>query len=1101
MKYHQTLNLFLLANILSTQVKAQDKPQEKSTLPYINSLELIRKGVTAHDEGDYKKALSYYGQVPAGDTNYALALYESALTNLNDSNYEKSIEQAKQVLALQYSDRRQTLLNLGTALDEAGKTDEAIKVYDSAARLYPQDNRPYYELAIIKYKAKDYDGAAVLLQKSLLINPLHFRSHFILGSIYAFQGKLTESIMALNASLLCTTDLDQARKPISVLDAIANQTEEVTQMYNDRSAEGRDPAFDEIDEIVHAKLALQKGFQLRSEIDDAIFRQLQVVMEKLEYDKNDTGFDMQFYVPLYTRIYKENQFEPFILLLFSDYGIKSIDKVNSSRKGKEKLETIRSIVYPYLNKIRATRVLDNGERQKATERYHYSDEDATLAIGVLADKEKGVFAAGPVQFYENQALLAEGNYDAAGKKDGVWEYYYSNGKPRRKEEYKNGTAKGEAVVWYENGVVKKEVKFNQEGTDSEIREYEYNGMLSDAGVLKGKDEYEYTYYYPSGNVRKKLTFVNDKLKDGKSVVYYDNGQKQKELVYKNEEINGPYVSYFDNGQIDETFSYQDGQITGPYKSYTENGKVLIEGTFVNGKRQGESVEYREDGSLFCRKNFNKGKADGDVHYYNKAGKEYGIVTYKNDRIIHSRFFRPDGTEIVDKDVADGYVSIYNEYGNLLRKLKVDKDGNLQGKASYYYAWGGLKEETNFKDDNKNGKSTFYYQNGTVSSVRQYRNDTTDGYYQYFNDIGQQLTAGWLKDEQSQGAWQNYHENGKVSRDFYMVNDELNGPEKNYEKDGRITHINHFDRGMIVGLTQYDTTGKVLQDVAFDKGTGRYRMLHFNGNPGLECDLKFGKLNGAYTIRGGNKALIEKGVYVNGKNDGEVETFFANGKRRVKGMYAGGKKEKTWTYYGWDGAVESVTEYRKGDQDGQDSTFSGGRLISVATYDRDDLNGAYTIYGEAKNVAGVLYYDHGTLTGYSYEGKDGKLMPVIPVQKATAHVQTYYANGNKAIDWSYANNAPDGKLMHYFSTGQLAQEVNYVKGVRQGAYAQFNPDGSPLYEYNYKDDQKEGVGKIYNNKGRLVLVANYSGGDMNGKVQFTDEQGKTQNYWYYYGSIE
>lgn len=1098
MRQTKTLALVFFTSILYTHSQAQNNNTE---IPYINSSDLIRNGIKAHDNGEYKKAISFYNQIPEGDTNYKWSLYENALSNLSDSNYDKSIELSKKAMLLKYQERRQLLLNLGTALDESGKTSEAVRLYDSVAKIFPHDNRPYYERAVVKFKAKDYTGAAVLLQQSLLINPLHFRSHYLLGSVYGLQGRLAESIMALNASLLCTSDVNEARNPISILSEVSKQTDEIADAYNNRKEEERDPAFDEIDEIIHAKLALNKGFQLKTEIDDVIFRQLQVVMEKLEYDSKDTNFAMQYYVPLFAKIYQENQFEPFVLQLFSDYGIKAIDKVGGTKKGKARLEGVRNIVYPYLGKIQSTRILNYKDRQKADELYHYYTEDKTLAVGKLADKEKGVFAAGFVQFYESQYLTAEGNYNANGKKDGIWNYYHYTGIPSRKEEYKNGVLVNDAISWYENGVVEKRMKSNSEGIETENKEYEHNGTLSSEALLKGKDEYEYTYYYPSGKMRKKLTFLNDKIKDGKCIIYFESGQKQKEFAYKNQKVDGLYVIYFKNGQIDETFNYQNDQIIGPYKSYFENGKPASEAIYVDGKKQGESVEYREDGSVYYKKNFNRGKVDGDVHYYNKEGKEYGTVTYKNDRVIRSRFFRPDGTEIVDKSVAEGNVSIYNEYGVLVRKMKIDKEGKLQDKASYYFSWGGLKEETHFKDDSKNGKSTYYHQNGKISSVRQYKNDTTDGYYQYYNELGKIKTEGWLKADVSQGIWRNYFDNGKISRDFYVVNDDLNGPDKNYEVNGKLDFINYYDRGMMVGFTQYDSTGKILLDVSFDKGNGKYKTVHQNGNPGLQCDLKYGQLNGAYTIHGGNKVLLEKGTYINNKADSDVETYFPNGKLKVKGFYADGDKNKTWTYYGYDGKVESITQFKNGNIDGKDSSFGGGRLASVATYRNDDLNGAYTVFGESGKVAGILYFDFGTLTGYSYEDKDGHLLPVQTVKNGSAHIQTTYANGSKAIDWTYEHNLLHGVQHHYFSNGQMAQEANYDNGNKEGAYKQFNPDGSMLSEYNYHENARQGNCKIYNNKGKPVFVVNYVDNQMNGKAQYTDEQGKAQIFWYYYGSVE
>jgi len=1075
--------------------------QKDQQIPYVNGADLIDKGIKAHDEGKYKLALSYYDQVPEGDTNYLTALYESTLSNISDSNFSKSIDIAQKAIALHSKDKLQLLMNIGAALDYMGKSDAAVKMYDSVAVLYPHDNRPYFERALIKYEAKDYKGAEKLLEQSLLMNPLHFRSNFLLGSLYLSQGRLAESMMALSTSLLCTNRIEQAKSPISVLSEIANQTDEVADFYSGRNMDDRDPAFDEVDEIIHAKLALDRGYRLQTDLDDNIFRQLQVMMEKLQYDSDDKHFAMQFYVPLFTEIYKNGQFEPFALHLFSDYGIKVVDKVAASRKGKSRIDEVKNVIYPYLNNIASTRVLDYGERKKAPEKYHYYSDDNTMAVGVFSNAAEHKFAAGPVQFYQDQSLIAAGDYNADSKKNGTWKYYYPSGNLRLQEEYKNGKITGESNGWHQSGMMRRQVKFDSEGEDTETREYSDGGVLESLAVKKGKDEYEYTFYYPSGTVRKKAVYLNDKLKDGKITIYYENGAKQKELNYRNGKLDGPYISYFENGQIDEKMTYADDKITGPYLSYFDNGKLATESNYVDGFAQGLRTEYRYDGSVFYKKNYNKGKADGETTYYNKEGKPFQTFVYKNDRVVSSRCTKPDGS-VISGGSDNLYTNVYNEYGVLTRKVPIDEKGKVQGKASYFFPFGGLMEATNYKNDSKDGPSFIYYQNGNTKISRQYKGDTLDGYYKHFSDYGTLVTEGWMKNDQSQGVWHNYFSNGVMSRDFYLLDGELNGPEKNYEPNGKLAYTVQYDMGLMTGVTQYDTTGKVLQHITFDKGAGKYKMLYANGAPGIECDVKHGKLNGAYTIHGGNKELLEKGTYVEGKNNGAFETYSAMGKLRMKGTYRDGERDKTWNIYTYDGKLESIYHYDRGDQEGVDTNFNGENLRSTIEYHNDNLHGKYTLYGENNKVAAVLYYDLGTLIGYAYEGSDGKLKPMQEVKNGAAHIQTTYANGAKALDWNFDKNVLQGMQKLYYSNGKLAEEAEYEKGYKNGISNQFNPDGSKYYEATFKNDEKTGVNKYYDNKGKLIFVVNFEYGQMHGKAQWTDAAtGKTKNYWYYYGSLE
>lgn len=1085
----------LLGVCFSLSVRAQQ-------IPYIHSGELIEKGIKEHDEGNYKKAIAFYNQVPEGDTNYLLSVYEQSLSALHDTDYVACLAFCQKALQHKYKDRRQVLLNMGAAYDGVKKEKEAIQLYDSVSRLYPHDNRPYYEKAVIHFNRDRFAEAEVLLQKSLMLNPLHFRSHYLLGSLYAKEGRLTEAIMALQASLLCTNNVNLANGPISLLSAIAMQTDKIAEYYSNKKPEYTHPVFNDIDEIVQAKLALNKGYKLKTPIEDNIVRQIQVVLEKLSYDSKDSNFAMQYYVPLLKNIYDKDQFEPYILLLFSEYGIESVDKMAAARKGKAQLEEVRNMVYPYLSKIGSTRVLNLEQRLSAPELYNSFPGENLLVVGQYADKEKKKFAPGFVRIYEDQVLIAEGNYDTDGKKNGNWNYYYTWEKPRLKEEYKNGTITGDATSWYENGNIGRKVKFGADGVATEKYNYEYNGTPDSKEILKGKDEYETTYYYPDGSVKRVLTYINNKVKDGSYPLLYPDGKVNKEMSYKNEKLHGAYKSYFSNGKPDEICSYKDGQLDGEFLSYHKNGQLAARYSYIDGKRHGLAEEFYEDGTISMKKNYSNGKSDGETLYFDKKGKVYGTLHFKNDRILDSKFLNPEGKIISEQQNYSSTIPLkyFNGYGNPSSTLFIDENGKVQGKATYYYLSGGIKEETEFKDDNFNGTSVTYHKNGNIESRRHYKDGVLDGYYQAYFPNGQLRSEGWIKDGTTQGKWRNYDENGKLSRDFFMLNGELNGPEINYEVTGRKNNVVHYDYGMIVGITQFDTTGKVIQETTFDKGEGQYKLLHFSGAQMFQCSLKHGKLHGPYTIHSSGKKLIEKGTYNLAKRDGERIIYYPNGKIRLKGTYNNGEKNGRWIAYNVDEAIENITYYAEDIQEGPDSTFAGGLLRYVSNYHNDLKEGTTTVYGDEGKIAGALYYDRGMITGYSYEGNDGKLLPVTPILKGTADIKTFYANGAKAMEFKFINNCYEGSQKLFYTNNKLAEERNFEHNNYEGACTCFNPDGSKLSEVEFKKDVQQGEENKYDAQGKLIFTAHYIDGQPHGKAQIKSETGLS-TLRYYYGTLE
>ena len=309
--------IFLSSTFSASDVIAQNAPKD--------SKKLIEKGIELYEEEKFKEALTYFKQVPDGDTNYSTAHYETALTYLADSSFELAKKTSFQGLKMPTAEKRQLLYLLAHAYDYLGKTDSAIYFYDSIARAYPTDNLAYYEKSVVYFQKDDFAKATPLLEKALMINPYHYRSHAVLGSIYLQQGRLTEAYMAFASSLLFTGDINVARGAIISLSAIARQSTEVADFYDQRKEDSE--LYGEIDEIIHAKLALTKGYNIPSVMgEDQIVRVTHAVMEKLSYDKNAKNFAMQYYVPLFQEVYNKKMFDPFMLLLFSNYGIEVVEQ-------------------------------------------------------------------------------------------------------------------------------------------------------------------------------------------------------------------------------------------------------------------------------------------------------------------------------------------------------------------------------------------------------------------------------------------------------------------------------------------------------------------------------------------------------------------------------------------------------------------------------------------------------------------------------------------------------------------------------------------------------------------------------------------------------
>ncbi|RYZ54881.1 MAG: tetratricopeptide repeat protein, partial [Sphingobacteriales bacterium] len=554
-----------------------------------DSKELIDLGIARYDEGKYKEALEAFRKVPEGDTNFHIAKYEMALSAFADSAFAEARNHALEGLTLPFADRRSMRLLLGHSYDGLDKKDSAFYYYDQLLKENPHDHIAYYEKGVVYFNRKEYDKALEAFRTGLLINPYHFNLHRMTGVTYMRQGRLTEATLSLATSLLFTNNMQTARSSIILLNNMASQTAEIAKFYEEKDSRYEHELFNEIDAIINARLALSKGYKVPSVMsDDNIIRLLYVVMEKAKYSADDTSFAMQYYVPLFTNIFKEDQFDPFVLLLFSNFGLETVDQY--AKKQKRDISRVRDIVFPYADKIVNTRTLNFKAREKAPLKYFYNSSsnvyiDAAFRMG----KEDIEFTGGPAVYYKNNVLTAAGNFNKDGKKEGEWNYYFSFGKLRLTEQYKNGTIQGKAYSYRLNGHLKEITTYDAEGNEITEETFTYNGQPHiRTKFLTGKES-ELVYLHKNGHEQQKLRIKNDKVSDGKYQTYYVNGKLSREMDIKDGKLHGVMREYYENGQLREEIEYRNGDRHGKYTSWYDDGQKEDEYQYANGKPDGPYI--------------------------------------------------------------------------------------------------------------------------------------------------------------------------------------------------------------------------------------------------------------------------------------------------------------------------------------------------------------------------------------------------------------------------------------------------------------------------------------------------------------------------------
>ena len=232
-------------------------------------------------------------------------------------------------------------------------------------------------------------------------------------------------------------------------------------------------------------------------------------------------------------------------------------------------------------------------------------------------------------------------------------------------------------------------------------------------------------------------------------------------------------------------------------------------------------------------------------------------------------------------------------------------------------------------------------------------------------------------------------------------------------------------------------------------------------------------------------------------------YFPDGKIRSKGRNKNDDKVGKWEYYNETGDLwreENLDS--SGDLEGPSKTYLNGVLRNILNYKNGEKDSMQVYYGENDRIAFEMLYKDGNFIGYTYEGKDGNLLPVIKVKNGTANFVTYYSNGQKSAEGALEQNFFKGQFNIYYSNGTPAEQRFYNNNYNlEGDVRKYYPNGKLGFVMTYKDDEETGIEYTYDKDGNQVIAAGYYYGSLNGPTVITDPAThNTATYYYHFGQL-
>lgn len=1062
---------------------------------------MLKKGIELSDSGHHKQAMALFNKVSRSDTNYVWALYEKALTCEADSQYNEALKYCQEGLGLkEQRDYEPDIYNTyGNILNEMGQSDQAIKVFDTAIAKYPSLSLLYFNKGVAYLTAEKPADAETWFQKSLIINPYMYSAHYQLAIAALRQGKIIPSFLSAVAYLLMLPDGRYSSKSIALLAAITKSTDEILDFKNKRT-EAMDESYQEIEDIVLSKIALEKEYKSIISIDDPISRQIQAVFEKIEYKESDKDFWMQYYIPYFKHVYDNKKFEPFIYHVFSNVQIKVIE--DYTKRNKKLLDDFTADAADYFNIIRASRQLNYALRDSVTDRYYY-ENGKLVAKGVLLNKGKTL--TGHWEFYYPAGnIKSRGEYSASGEREGDWLFYYASGKLKTKEHYANGKLEGPQESYFDNGNISSQENYTNNLLDGTATNYYYAGCKSSViGYKLGKKDGEERKFYSNGNLQTVNNFVLGAV-TGTSTEYFKSGKLEETEEFSNGKAEGAFKLYHENGNLSVEGQNVKDNGQGVWKYYYSDGKLKETRTYVNDVEEGPHVSYFENGLVSENYTTKKGKINGEATYFYEDGKLFAKCMYDNGAVKLLTYYDKAGKALSSSELKNNVIDIvsYSIDGHKKAHFFYNQKGDLNGPDTLFYPSGKINQINQYKNGDATDVSVSYYLNGNKKSVANMANGKENGYYESFYTNGKTQSEGWKQDGQSEGEWDYYDELGRLTEKYYYLDDEINGYKEDFLPNGQKTTEQKYHRGWLEKMTQFDKTGKVMAVDSFPKATGKYTMIYPGGQLMVQANYVNGDFDGPYKTYYFDGSLESSLFYIKGLKDSTYTTFYYGGAKDTEGHYKGGYKSGIWKVYEEDGKLFSTTPYSYDEMNGTKTYYfpNGGKDITLS-YKDDDLDGPVIKYDPDGTLVDQVNFVKGSAQTYTYLGKDNKLLPPISLDSTKGVLKTYFPNGKPSRLSGYSDGVKNAAEIIYHVNGNVRLTDTTVYDISEGLSTEYYPNGKVKSEYHYLTDNVTGVCKEFNDKGILIKEMTFENGVSHGPTKYYNETGKIiKTMVYYYGTL-
>ncbi len=426
-----------------------------------------------------------------------------------------------------------------------------------------------------------------------------------------------------------------------------------------------------------------------------------------------------------------------------------------------------------------------------------------------------------IHYDEGKKNGAVCNYDTAQKiisreiyvndiKQGLTKYFYPTGKIKQTLPYVNAKPDGISYEFSPDSVV--------------IAIYEYKGgILQNTDKInrldaEGKKQGAWKEFYDDGKVKKEIRY-NDDVLDGYVKEYDVKGSlvKTEKFNFGKQIFNAPelatieiYKTYYDDGTLKYEGPYSDGYPIGTHYHYRQ-------------KYQCDSVLFRRDDTtdIFIRKYIcrNVPIPDSATGYNEGVIIEKGAVDSLRNKIgIWTEYhntgeFRAKGLFANGNRVNEWI--FYYPNGKIEQKGKYDKKGHPQAIWQWYYENGALMRQEMYVNGKREGLMTDYTEDGKILTKGNYFDNLKEGLWVY--ETPEYKETGRYTADKQDSLWRTYYmPKEKPRMEGRYLNGEPEGLHTWYYRNGKKMFYGNYAGGLKQGDWHfYDEDGYNFLTITFE----------------------------------------------------------------------------------------------------------------------------------------------------------------------------------------------------------------------------------------------------------------------------------------------